>query len=236
MRRLLLLLVLASQCHGAVAFIQHFNNSTGIHPALSGVASGNLLILGVTVFSASNTVTAVTDSSGDTWVHGTSCLAPANGSMAEVPDFWYDSRSTGATSGTHTLTLTITGGSGDTFDMMEVSGQNQASPFDLCATGQGTSTNPSVSITPSASGEALFAYMVSSSAPTVGAGFTFTTNSPVAANFNEAMEYKLSASGGAQSAAFGAGLVNYSMTIIAINPSGGAPAVMVPRKKGGWKS
>lgn len=200
--------------------VQH-SISTGSTAQLTSVRAGDLLVLGISVISPTNTVNSISDSTGDTWVHCTSALAPNNASLNEVPDWWYCNKIGGCTAGTHTLTITKGGGANSAFDFLEISGQDKSNdPYDTASTGQGSAANPSVSLTPAQSGEIILGYIVDGSAPSAaGTGFTFTTGSPFAANWNEAVEYNGAAGTGAQTVGFTVASNNYCISAVAFKAS-----------------
>lgn len=202
---------------GSFAFVAEQANSTaGVLTATCN--TGELCVLSLTVAGATGTISGVTDATGDSWTQATSAHSPNNVNLNETGDIWFLSQPTHT--GTHSLTITA-GGSGTAKKVVnqEFTGQfTGGSPLDVCNTGQNVSTtNPSVSLTASASNELLIGAMVSDDgAATQGTGFTMGTGSPGAQNFFEYWERKLAGASGSNTISFsGSFAADYSMSVCA---------------------
>lgn len=200
-----------SASSGSFAFVAQQTGS-GANMAAT-CATGELCVFTIGIKGATGTVTGVTDSTGDTWTQATNAKSPNNGSSNETFDVWYLSQP--AHNGSRTLTPTFGGsGSGSKLINQEFTGQASSSVLDTCTTAQGTSTNPSVSITAGTSNELLLVEMVSTNgSATAGSGFTMASGSPGATNFFEYWERNLASASGSNTAGFTqASSIDYSIS------------------------
>lgn len=203
---------------GSFSFV-NFQHNSGFVAATCN--TGELCVLIAGVKGASGTIATVSDSTGDTWTEATSAHSPNNASLNETDDIWYLSQP--AHTGTHTLTITA-GGSGTITQVInqEFTGQASSSVLDVCTTGEGASTNPSVSITASTSNELLVVGMISDiGTATAGSGFSaLDSGDPSATNFFEYWERNLASASGSNTAGFTkASSINYSLTACAFKHS-----------------
>src|SRR5580692_10557331 len=92
------------------------SSGTSCAVTVAATGSGHILIAMFALHGAGTTVTAVSDSTGETWVHATSCYATSG---SEDVDCWYVLSST---SGATTITATLNAsGNGRTMFFYEFS-------------------------------------------------------------------------------------------------------------------
>lgn len=158
------------------------NGSTSSLTVTLGTSAnaGNLIVVAVKV--PFQTVTSVTDSYGNTY---TQIGRAASGTSYLYMHYTYS----GGTVSTVTVNLSGSTGVRTTVDIFN---GTDSSPLDTFATNNGTSSSPSVNLTPGESGNLIVGAVASITAPSsvsAGSGYTGGT-----LNVNASTEYKLSGS------------------------------------------
>ncbi|MDE2100276.1 MAG: hypothetical protein KGL39_23700 [Patescibacteria group bacterium] len=139
----------------AIALVQKgakYDNNTA--PAITGVTSGNFLVLSVTwLASSASTITGITDSAGGTWQ---STTVSTVGSSFLYSQVWY---LPSAAAGTHTLAITWSASTGTTVtEIAEFSGVGSLDTQGQTSNAS-TASITSSSLTPAQAGELLIAVM-----------------------------------------------------------------------------
>jgi hypothetical protein len=134
----------------------------------SANTAGNLIVIAASSDNVAATITAVSDTKGNTYVKATDAT-PLNSDHGTLTGVWY---ATNCQAGANTVTVTHS--AGNTYlAIHEFSGIATASALDVAASATGTTSTPSVSATTTASGDLVFgAIRNPRSGLTAGAGFT----------------------------------------------------------------
>jgi hypothetical protein len=198
---------------GAISLV-HANVCAG-NPQPSGTAcsitsttSGNSLVVSINLINAANTVSTVTDSSGDTFTHVTTGSCPGAGtSGAGANDFWWIAA---ATAGTTTVSVT-TGAAGTYFTAYEVNKLTGLDATCLTTNAQGPSTTPT---SPSLTNISPISFIVAVMAPTGNCtGITGAfTNDTTLGGYCEA--HLITSSAGANQATWTASSSTYGSSIV----------------------
>lgn len=164
-------------------------------PAIS-ITGGNLIVVGTSLSSTAVSVSSVTDTALNTFVQGTSCLVSTS---SERIDIWYAKNVTGNAS--DAVKVNYSGAVGfQSVSVVQYSGADATSPFEVCAIGSGLSgtTLTSASFSPAASTNMNYAFAHGpGSSPTFTAG---TNYSMIRTNAFFGAEERLSVPSGAQTA------------------------------------
>ncbi len=176
-------------------------NATPLATTGITTTSGNLLVAGITFDSGTlNTITGVTDSKGNTWVKAVELDA------TDLVGIWYAANIVGGSA--HTINIAYNDSVGDAIScvVQEFSGIATSSPLDKTAIADGTSTAPNSGASAATTQADELVVGVAGwfgATTTASLGSGYSNLAQVAkANASTAMESKVVAATGAQTAAF----------------------------------
>jgi hypothetical protein len=163
--------VTAASSSGTITLVQsagNYSSSSTVTAAFpSNVTAGNLLVAVVTADSDNATLSAKSDTIGNTYA--TATTPTTNPGIGTVVGILYAANTP---SGANSITVTCVG-TGISLAIFEYSGGATASPLDSVAQAQGSNTQPSLSATTSAAGDLLLAAVWNNRSPlTAGSGYT----------------------------------------------------------------
>lgn len=157
----------------AIAYVQSAGSAPGGAGSVVAFPSantpGNLLIAMVASDTVTDTVTALTDTLGNTWVRATTPFdVPLKGTILGI---YYAKNCLG---GANTVSVTCATGAATTLQIAEYSGADTTSPFDVGAGATANSSTPnSGSATTTAAGDLAIGFCLNPrSALTAGTGYT----------------------------------------------------------------
>jgi hypothetical protein len=192
-------------------------SSTTIASAAKATTTGNLIVVPIHGFTGGNTITGCVDTASNTYAQATGAYADGvNG----LNDIWYAKNITGHAA--NVVTCTFANASlFRSIHQIEYSGASTTAPFDTAALGQATSSTSvtSASFSPSSgSVNVAITSQGSTGSDDWVAGTNYTKISVSGSSVNTAVEHRLAAPGGAQTASITFSLTNLQMSVASFKP------------------